>query len=235
MTHHSFSTSTELLDHLFKRYEITPPYGLNQRMFEIYLDKKVVQVRLKVCHVLLYWIQNHFEEDFVDNEYLILRFRDFINKKVAPDFEHMAVQVLETLEKELEKSTMIPQPVTVNLEREKTFPKPILVSARFGYDPLAALQTDPRAFLEIDPIEMARQLTLVEFELFSKVQSYECLDQIWESHYKKEMALNKQNKPSQCKRHVPGSPNSNISKMIRHTNDVILFSNSSLPFGLLLA
>ncbi|KAJ3254360.1 hypothetical protein HK103_007242 [Boothiomyces macroporosus] len=219
MTHHSFSTSTELLDHLFKRYEITPPYGLNQRMFEIYLDKKVVQVRLKVCHVLLYWIQNHFEEDFVDNEYLILRFRDFVNKKVAPDFEHMAVQVLETLEKELEKSTMIPQPVTVNLEREKTFPKPILVSARFGYDPLAALQTDPRAFLEIDPIEMARQLTLVEYELFSKVQAYECLDQIWESRYKKEMALNKQNKPSQCKRHVPGSPNSNISKMIRHTND----------------
>ncbi|KAJ3274260.1 hypothetical protein HDV01_003333 [Terramyces sp. JEL0728] len=222
MTHHSFSTSAEILDHLFKRYEITPPYGLNQRMFEIYLDKKVVQVRLKVCHVLLYWIQNHFEEDFVDNEFLILRFRDFINKKVALDFEHMAVQILETLEKELEKSTAVVQPVTVNPEREKNFPKPILGGARFGYDPLVALQTDARAFLEIDPLEMARQLTLVEFELFSKVQAYECLDQIWESHYKKEAALNKQNKPAQCKRHIPGSPNSDISKMIRHTNDQCL-------------
>jgi hypothetical protein len=47
MTHHSFTTSLDLLDQLVKRYDITPPYGLNQRMFEVYLDKKVVQVRLR--------------------------------------------------------------------------------------------------------------------------------------------------------------------------------------------
>jgi hypothetical protein len=47
MTMHSFISSPALLDNLMKRYEITPPYGLNQRMFELYLDKKVVQVRLR--------------------------------------------------------------------------------------------------------------------------------------------------------------------------------------------
>ena len=54
-----------------------------------------------MCHVLLYWIQNHFEEDFIDKEALILRFRDFVNKKVTFDFEQMAIQMLETLEKEV--------------------------------------------------------------------------------------------------------------------------------------
>jgi RasGEF N-terminal motif len=75
MTHHSFTTSAEVLDQLLKRYEITPPYGLTQRLFEIYLDKKVVQVRLRVCNILLAWIRNHFEEDFVDNEPLLIRYR----------------------------------------------------------------------------------------------------------------------------------------------------------------
>lgn len=73
MTHHSFTTSIELMDQLLKRYEVTPPYGLSQRMFEIYLDKKIVQIRLKVCNILYTWINTHFEEDFVDNEPLLLR------------------------------------------------------------------------------------------------------------------------------------------------------------------
>ena len=98
MTHHSFTTSMELLDHLVKRYEITPPYDLTQRMFEVFLDKKVVQVRLRVCNVFLKWIKCHFEEDFVDNEPLLMKFRDFIEKKVALDFENMAATMVEQLE-----------------------------------------------------------------------------------------------------------------------------------------
>lgn len=47
MTHHSYTTSIELLDQLVKRYSITPPYGLNQRMFDIYVKRKIVPVRLR--------------------------------------------------------------------------------------------------------------------------------------------------------------------------------------------
>ncbi|KAJ2999907.1 hypothetical protein HDV02_001426 [Globomyces sp. JEL0801] len=218
LTHHSFTTSVELMDQLFKRYDITPPSGLNQRKFEIYMDKKVVQVRLKVCHVLLYWMQNHFEEDFVDNENLILKFRDFISKKVTFDFENMALQILETLEKKLSEHDHAKVLATIIYEKT-AFPRSILPSARFGADPLSLLQSDGRAFLDIDPLEIARQLTLIEFELYGKVQPYECLDQIWESRYRKEVA--NYTRPAVCKRHLPGSANSDISKMIRHTNEYL--------------
>ncbi|KAI8902868.1 ras guanine nucleotide exchange factor domain-containing protein [Globomyces pollinis-pini] len=225
LTHHSFTTSVELMDQLFKRYDITPPSGLNQRKFEIYMDKKVVQVRLKVCHVLLYWMQNHFEEDFVDNENLILKFRDFISKKVTFDFENMALQILETLEKKLSEHDHAKVLATIIYEKT-AFPRSILPSARFGADPLTLLQSDGRAFLDIDPLEIARQLTLIEFELYGKVQPYECLDQIWESRYRKEVA--NYTRPAVCKRHLPGSANSDISKMIRHTNEFTFWTSTCI-------
>jgi ankyrin repeat protein len=221
MTHHSFTTSAVFMDFLFKRYEISPPPGLNQRLFEIFVDKKVVQVRLKVCHVLLYWIQNHFEDDFVDNEYLILRFRDFIGKTVIHDFEQMAVQILNELEHKLldHESSKIKQKPLIEKKEPAPTPKPLLSSLRFGVDPIESLNSDPKAFFDIDPLEMARQLTIIEHELYCKVQAYECTDQIWESHYRKEVAQSKQPKPTICKRHTPGSPNSDISRLIQHTND----------------
>lgn len=219
MTHHSFCSSGSLMDHLIKRYDITPPYGLNQRMFELYLDKKVVQVRLKVCHVMLHWIQNHFEEDFADNEFLINRYKEFITKKVMVDFEQMGIQILDVLHRQStdgEKAKTIIIPIG---ER----PKPILNSLRFGGDPLANLMTDPKAFLDIDPLEMSRQLTYLEHELYSKFQAYECLDQIWEGHLKKELASYNRPKSLNPKRRSPGSNSSDISKMIRHTNEVLIW------------
>ena len=105
---------------------------------------------------------------------------------------------------------------------DKGCPKPILPLPRYGSDLLAMLTTDVKAILEIDPLEVARQLTLMEFELFAKVKAYECLDQIWDSHRRKEtLAISNVNVPT--KRHVPGSSNSDITKIIDHTNKVYLF------------
>ena len=96
----------------------------------------------------------------------------------------------------------------------------MLSSLIFGGDPLANLTTDPKAFLDIDPLEMSRQLTLIEHDLYSKFKAYECLDQIWEGHLKKELASYNQPKAPNPKRRNPGSSRSDISKMIRHTNEV---------------
>ncbi|KAJ3359560.1 hypothetical protein HDU91_004897 [Kappamyces sp. JEL0680] len=215
MTHHSFTTSISLMDMLIKRYAIAPPHGLGQRMFDIFVDKKVIQVRLKVCHAFLFWIQNHFEEDFADNEMLVLRFRDFITTKVMFDFDQMAIQILDTLERKLAETETPRTVVSTSLEK----PKPMIIPLRFGTDPLNNLLTDNRAFFDLDPLELARQLTLIEHDLYTRFKSYECLDQIWESNLKKEVASYKQTKPLQPKRHAPGSSASDVSRMIRHTNE----------------
>lgn len=102
---------------------------------------------------------------------------------------------------------------------ETPFPKPILPPrTHAGPDYLGMLNSDPKAYLEIDPIEMARQLTLIEFEIFVRIKPYECLDQIWDNHRRKEPGL--QVKTANPRRNQPGSLNSDISKLIDHTNQV---------------
>ena len=211
MTHHSFTTSLELFDQLMKRYELTPPYGLNQRMFELYLNKKIVQVRLRVCNILLKWINTHFEEDFVYNEPLLIKFRQFIDKKAVLDFATLAAQMIGTLDKKLRddgKSRFVP---VFAFEKEKPAPKSIL-APRFSLEtPLGSFN----AVLDIDALEFARQLTLVEFELYALVPAYECLDQIWKSKRKKEALKYRQLLP-----HESDGSGANITELIKHTNQL---------------
>ncbi|KAI8912508.1 ras guanine nucleotide exchange factor domain-containing protein [Gorgonomyces haynaldii] len=212
MTHHSFTTSAELMDLLLKRYEITPPYGLNQRLFEVYLEKKVVPIRLRVCHCLMMWIQNHFEEDFMDNEPLFIRVREFVERKVMYDFENMAPGMLATLEVKLReeskpKYVLKPQ-YDKQIKNANATKFGMVVEQVFN---LNLLQTDPRAFLDIDALEIAKQLTCVEFELFAQVQVYECLDQIWGSRRKKEAMAYRE-----------------VKKLINHTNQIGLWVASTI-------
>jgi hypothetical protein len=47
MSHHSYSTSLEFFDALVKRYDVAPPYGLNQKNFDLFVKNKVLPVRLR--------------------------------------------------------------------------------------------------------------------------------------------------------------------------------------------
>jgi hypothetical protein len=47
LTHHSFTTSQEFLDLLIKRYDITFPYGMDQKMFDLFLNQKIIPIRLR--------------------------------------------------------------------------------------------------------------------------------------------------------------------------------------------
>ncbi|KAJ1338899.1 hypothetical protein BSLG_006536 [Batrachochytrium salamandrivorans] len=163
-------------------------------------------------------------EDFVEYDQFILRYRDFVEKKVKFDFEQLSITMLETLEKKLNEdssSRPIPQ---LSPDREKLCPKSILPQRGYtgGHaftDHFSTLLTDPKAYLEIDPQEMARQLTLVEFELFTRVRPYECLDQIWDGHRRKENLTLKG--IYHAKNRESGEKSlSNLSRLIQHTNQI---------------
>ncbi|KAI8810741.1 ras guanine nucleotide exchange factor domain-containing protein [Cladochytrium replicatum] len=225
-THHSFTTSLELLTMLIKRYSVTPQYGLNQRQFDLVLNKKVVPIRLGVCHFLKLWISNHFEEDFAQNEALVLRFRDFVQRKVAHDFEAFSVELLQTLDNKLEgieAASVVQTPARSPLPTNTSFlsvpstpppsSSPLIASLTFQKraqttDLASLLNSDPAYFFEIDPYEMARQLTAMEFTYFTGVKPYECTDQIWGERRQKELKW------------APTGKETGIARMIRHTNQL---------------
>lgn len=45
-------------------------------------------------------------------------------------------------------------------------------------------------FLDIDPLEIARQLTIIESKLYNKIQPVECLDKAWSTEEGSEIAVN---------------------------------------------
>lgn len=219
MTHHSFTTSLELLDQFIKRYQITPPYGLTQRVFEIYIKRKIVPIRMNVCTILLQWVENFFEGDFAQNESLVLYFRDFVETKITPDFKEMGKKLMNILQEKINAPVVTKMKIT-----------PAASPSTKSDFLLIATDASVRHHLEIDAVtfyeytessEMAKHLTLIgisafnlDFNHFSRVKPHELLDQIWGERRLKELTAGKS---------LAGNEITGISRMINHTNHLIVW------------
>ncbi|KAJ3031069.1 UNVERIFIED_CONTAM: hypothetical protein HDU68_006657 [Siphonaria sp. JEL0065] len=259
MCHHSFATSVELLKTLTCRYEsIVPPSNLNEREFTAWFEIKVKPIQQKqvdvfctndnlkqnsVLKVLVSWISLYFEEDFMQNEILLSNARDFIEKVVLIDWEVNGKLLLGTMDLKM---------VTIGTCNQTHQPKQglKLVPKTFGLfsgiDP-AVLFSDATRILELDPLEFAKQLTISEFEDFLLVRASECLDQIWASKIEKEraaarlQALGRKTAGKTCaSKEYVSSPQSAISRMISHTNNLtiwiatVLISTSNIKIRVIL-
>ena len=237
MTFHSFTTTPLLLDMLQEQYDISPKQVCSPSMFEAFVETKLVQTKLKVVLVILHWVKNHYVEDFCDYEFLTIRLRNFTNI-IKDDFQQLASQILEAMEQKMERSTsvvstVIPKSSSVS-ERLKHMRKGSLsallpiaadmfqnIHVRRRSSASSFMNTDPNYFLtDFDPSDFGRQLTILEFELYSKIPCYEILDQIWEAKILHEVASYGCAPPLERTRSTPGSSSSAISLLIQHTNDV---------------
>ena len=368
LTFHSFTTTPALLGMLMERYETSPSHLTSSSMYDIFVDKELVQIRLKVSVALLHWIKNHYAEDFQYFEFLCTQLRNFINNIVKTDFELLASQMLQIIDQKDSLSSSIslqkfnsgrvslsagfsdgkedqpispgisikksasaadklrhtrktsassvgfseqkeehPPPVNTLtksssiIERPRNLRKTSLASIAFSDEKekpahtLSATMTmsgsivensrqsrktsisevqesdnsgpssvvksasvverpknssrrpslssiatdllqnlnvrrpsltgflsspvDSSSYLDFDPFEFGKQLTLMEFDLYLKVSSYELLDQIWEGKILKEISSYPIVHPSHTKRNTGRS---SMSKLIQHTNDVLI-------------
>ena len=110
-----------------------------------------------------------------------------------------------------------------------TIPKSLIMNAQ---ELFSHLSINISNILEIESSDLARQLSIVEFEYFSRVKTYEYLDQIWSSRLEKERS-NSSVTLMQGKKIVNACSNTtkrtcNISKMIIHTNNVISYILNNL-------
>lgn len=142
----------------------------------------------RVLNVLKSWIKSNFQ-DFKSNPDLLQKLKSFLPvmrfdfKRGTDDFEGLLEKQIMSSQKEAEKDS-----------------SQICDSFR----DLAAqceLQTDN--FLNFDALEIAKQITLMEWKYFSAIRPFECLDQSWN---KKETQLR--------------SPN--IMALIKHLNHVCI-------------
>jgi len=158
LTYRSFTTPATLLAMLKARYNI-PPDSDNPNW-----DQEVQKpVRLRVFNVLKNWLLKGFY-DFVDDETLSANFLDFLENDMNKDMPS-AVQTLKSVYERQKAS----ESKDIDIVFSKPPPKSILPKV-FPLQP---------HILDFSAEELARQLTLIESELFRAIKPWECLGQCW--------------------------------------------------------
>jgi hypothetical protein len=111
------------------------------------------------------WLENYYiDEDFP----LLARFEQFTNGIIRDTFEFAANQLDRLIKKRIESSGSI---------------KKIVQNKFTGPDPIYPKNiTNLQQLHEIDPVEMARQLSIMDFKLYSSIRPIELLGKAWSDH-----------------------------------------------------
>eukprot|EP01137_Pigoraptor_chileana_P018610 Opistho-2@78357 len=156
LTYRSFTSPEDLLALLLARFKITDGDE----------KTKVIPVRLRVFNALKLWINTNWDDFKIPA--LLEKLKEIIG-----EMQESLSSGAGTLNKLIEAKTR-----DANAQKQKKFvfdskaPQPIL--------PPENMRSPERvSFLDIDPLEIARQLTLIEFGLFASIQPKECLDLAW--------------------------------------------------------
>lgn len=223
LTYQSFTTSEELIQLLINRYNIPPPKEqLNDsKAFVQFKENILLPVRIRVCQVLKHWIQRHshvFRGDARVRNKMSLFIEQHVAKtklfsladelrddleKFAHKRDTFAEQQLKMLSQKVNAMQLAsPRGILPSKSSSIDAPKPRVPRSlkSFALPTRGRSKTTNSNITDWPSLEIARQLTLIEFGIYEQIQVKECLNQAW------------------SKGHAP-----NIKGMIDRTNMVVLF------------
>lgn len=195
LTYRSFTTPSDFLDKLQQRFQIAPPPFIDDEDLRRFQETMQRPIRLRVFNVLKHWLTNHYYDFELDNQ-LVHRLIQFLDEVMEPaGMLSSAEQLRKLLRKKIKGATKQKQ---IMLDPER-IPKP-----------LHPVDTQKITFEEIDPREAARQICIIEQELYRAIRPRECLNQAWNHKTLKETAA------------------PNILAMIRRFNRVSAFVTTTI-------
>ncbi|XP_043930223.1 son of sevenless homolog 2 [Protopterus annectens] len=205
-TYRSFCKPQELLNLLIERFEIPDPepseadklakekgddpFTTDLKRFR----KEYVQpVQLRVLNVFRHWVEHHFY-DFERDPCLLTRLEEFISNVKGKAMKKWVESIMKIIKR-----------------KQQTQANGISHNITFGSPPPPVEwhiskpgQIDTFDLMTLHPIEIARQLTLLESDLYRAVQPSELVGSVWT---KEDKEIN--------------SPN--LLRMIRHTTNLTLW------------
>ncbi|KAF9330033.1 hypothetical protein BG006_006966 [Podila minutissima] len=168
LTYRSFASTEELFTLLFRRFSVMAPVGLDEYEMEEWTRRKLTPIRLRVMNIIKSWLEAYYLEDEEEDRQILPRIKEFCEANLMHEtISFTAVQLMKLVEKRetsdgsfrrmvLNLSTQAPQPITPrNLKRIR--------------------------FMDLDPLELARQLTILETNIYNQVRPVECLGKAWTS------------------------------------------------------
>eukprot|EP00009_Paramoeba_aestuarina_P001203 CAMPEP_0201506558 /NCGR_PEP_ID=MMETSP0161_2-20130828/474_1 /ASSEMBLY_ACC=CAM_ASM_000251 /TAXON_ID=180227 /ORGANISM="Neoparamoeba aestuarina, Strain SoJaBio B1-5/56/2" /LENGTH=986 /DNA_ID=CAMNT_0047900685 /DNA_START=179 /DNA_END=3139 /DNA_ORIENTATION=- len=161
LTYRSFTTATALLDLLALRLNLPPP-ELSPEEVQRFHTTVQTPVRLRVLNLINSWA-TQYAHDFADD----------------PKSTEDILNFLEKLAK-IEGMTMKAKKLQMKFKKNKTEQEKTVTHRTNPPKPhIPKFHDGGATLLEINPVELARQLTLYESELFRKIKPWEFLNQSW--------------------------------------------------------
>ncbi|KYO31338.1 son of sevenless-like protein 1 isoform B [Alligator mississippiensis] len=205
-TYRSFCKPQELLSLLIERFEIPEPepteadkLAIEKGEQPISADLKrfrkeyVQPVQLRILNVFRHWVEHHFY-DFERDLELLDRLETFISSVRGKSMKKWVESIAKIIKR---KKIAQADGISHNITFESPLPPIEWHICHVGQPEMFDLMT-------LHPIEIARQLTLLEFDLYRAVQPSELVGSVWT---KEDKEIN--------------SPN--LLKMIRHTTNLTLW------------
>eukprot|EP01102_Stenamoeba_stenopodia_P019992 TRINITY_DN765_c0_g1_i2.p1 TRINITY_DN765_c0_g1~~TRINITY_DN765_c0_g1_i2.p1 ORF type:complete len:733 (-),score=247.38 TRINITY_DN765_c0_g1_i2:175-2373(-) len=174
LTYRSFTTSSDVMEKLVLRYQITPPPFASNDDLKKFKEQIQRPIHLRIMNVIKNWITSYYF-DFEGDPTLLKTLLQFIDDYMEPTMKVSADQLRKLIHKKL-KAENKSQEVMLDPSR---IPEPILPRDLSNFQ-----------FEDLDPQEVARQLTLLEESLYRAIRPQECLNQAWNKQNKEMAAPN---------------------------------------------
>ena len=164
------------------------------------MQDRADELHYRVANVLKSWVREHMDHDEFDPD-LLRRIADFATSTMRDPVQ--SPQIIKVVEERVNSSyySHFSEADLFLFQLKGAGPRSV---GNLAPGPLPA-SIVPRGFrklkfIDIDPLELARQLTIMDGRLFSKITPQECLGKAWPKEY--------------------GSDAPNISAMIDMSNGV---------------
>ncbi|GLD68701.1 son of sevenless homolog 1 [Lates japonicus] len=203
-TYRSFCKPQELLDLLMERFEIPEPRPSEPDQMEggeqplsaelKRFRKEFVQpVQLRVLNVCRHWVEHHFY-DFERDSHLLRQLEDFIASVRGKAMRKWVESITKIIQRKKQVQVSVPSH-SITFQNS---PPPI------EWHICKPGNTEQFDLMTLHPIEIARQLTLLESDFYRAVQPSELVGSVWTKEDKE--------------LHSP-----NLLRMIRHTTNLTLW------------
>ncbi|KAL6450599.1 CDC25 Cell division control protein 25 [Candida maltosa Xu316] len=166
LTFASMMSLGELIGLLISRFSIQAPDGLSFEEYNTWISKKQNPIRLRVMNIMKLLVEKHWSQSYY-NESILRKWLAFAESNQVQSFSvgrMLAVDLTKLLKGEI-----------IYVERDPVIPntKPPA--------PLTKVSSLSKKIklLDIDYVELARQLTLREFKLYCKITKFACLAKVW--------------------------------------------------------
>ncbi|EME48171.1 hypothetical protein DOTSEDRAFT_69946 [Dothistroma septosporum NZE10] len=168
LTYQSFTSAEELFELLVKRWTIQPMFGLTGQDLQTWIDKKQKPIRFRVVNILKSWMDNYWmEANDEASKRLLQRVHTFAKDTVQSTSTPGAAPLITAIEQRLRGQDSSSKRLVLTLNSQA--PAPIIPK-----------NMKKLKFLDIDALEFARQLTIIESKLYGKIKPTECLNKTWQ-------------------------------------------------------